>query len=420
MTAYILPNAKSQFLSAAGAPLAHGTVYHFVPSTSTLKDTYQDAAASILNTNPVLLDAAGEAVLYGIGAYRQVLFDKLGNQIWDQVTTAPSLDGAVLLTGSTMTGPLVAPSISDTGAQLLTITPTTDTLTTTASLNVQGTTTQDNGREFLAAVGLTSNRGGSASGGAKDKAALFVGASAQTGTGNTWSIRTAFELTSGSGTGYDGISIEIDHNNNESERGATLGAAGLVSPVSYGLAVTGAGTYRSTAAIGITGPGTAIWNRGIVLTQNSVTQAGIQDLGSDTISYEMQGNHTYGIDMQMASFGLAAIRLGNTHQIKARNAADTGDFPVIQTNASNQIIIGGASVSGQPGTFVDGNLEPSIATTYSSGGSSLPWSVVYTAKVISAALQSSSSYASDAAAAGGGVQLGEFYRNGNVIQIRIV
>lgn len=36
------------------------------------------------------------------------------------------------------------------------------------------------------------------------------------------------------------------------------------------------------------------------------------------------------------------------------------------------------------------------------------------------ALQASASYANDAAAAAGGVLVGEFYRNGSVVQLRIV
>jgi hypothetical protein len=86
MTATLLPNAKQQFLDGNGKPLAGGSVFFYIPNTSTFKSTWQDAAQTILNTNPVILDASGEAVIWGSGVYRQVVYDVDGNLIWDQIT----------------------------------------------------------------------------------------------------------------------------------------------------------------------------------------------------------------------------------------------------------------------------------------------------------------------------------------------
>ncbi len=86
MTASLLPNAKQQFISAEGIPFAGGLVYFYVPNTSTPKNTWQDADQQILNTNPIILDAAGEAIIYGSGIYRQVVYDANGNLIWDELT----------------------------------------------------------------------------------------------------------------------------------------------------------------------------------------------------------------------------------------------------------------------------------------------------------------------------------------------
>lgn len=86
MTATLLPNAKQQFIDSNGKPLAGGSVYFYIPNTSTLKNTYQDAAQTILNTNPVILDASGQAIIWGNGVYRQVVYDQFGNLIWDQIT----------------------------------------------------------------------------------------------------------------------------------------------------------------------------------------------------------------------------------------------------------------------------------------------------------------------------------------------
>jgi hypothetical protein len=83
----LLPNGKQTFFDNNGDPLNAGKVYHYIPGTTTFKDTWQDRDAIALNTNPIILDAAGRAVIWGDGAYRQVLKDSLDNTIWDQIVT---------------------------------------------------------------------------------------------------------------------------------------------------------------------------------------------------------------------------------------------------------------------------------------------------------------------------------------------
>ncbi len=111
-TAALLPNAKQQFFSDIGAPLASGTVDFFVPSTNTRKTTWFSSVESTgtQNTNPVLLDAAGRAVIYGDGTYRQVLKDNLGNTIWDAVTASPGSGGggSGAFTEGVMVGAIIA------------------------------------------------------------------------------------------------------------------------------------------------------------------------------------------------------------------------------------------------------------------------------------------------------------------------
>lgn len=88
--ATILPLGKTQFCDALGNPLAGGSVYFYIPNTTTPKDTWQDADQTVLNSNPVVLDSAGEAVIYGSGSYRQIVKDADGNLIWDQQTSEAS------------------------------------------------------------------------------------------------------------------------------------------------------------------------------------------------------------------------------------------------------------------------------------------------------------------------------------------
>lgn len=81
--------------------LAGGTVAFYIPNTLTFKQTWfnADQASNHQNTNPVTLDANGCAIIYGIGSYRQVLKDSLGNTVWDQITTDTSANNNTFWAG---------------------------------------------------------------------------------------------------------------------------------------------------------------------------------------------------------------------------------------------------------------------------------------------------------------------------------
>ena len=83
---------KIQFTDGNGKPYAGGSVYFYIPATTTLKNTWQDAAQTVLNTNPVILDGDGRAIIFGSGAYRQQLYDANSNLVWDQLTYSPATD----------------------------------------------------------------------------------------------------------------------------------------------------------------------------------------------------------------------------------------------------------------------------------------------------------------------------------------
>lgn len=85
---------------AVNASMAGGQVNMFVPSTTTVKATWQDSGQVATNTAPIILDANGCAVIYGVGMYRQQLLDSLGNLIWDQLTTDTSAFNAVFWAGT--------------------------------------------------------------------------------------------------------------------------------------------------------------------------------------------------------------------------------------------------------------------------------------------------------------------------------
>ncbi len=75
-----------------GVPLAGGLLYSYAAGTSTPLSTYTDAAGTAPNTNPVVLDATGQAkVFMGVGTYKFVLQNSLGVQQW----TVDQISGAV-------------------------------------------------------------------------------------------------------------------------------------------------------------------------------------------------------------------------------------------------------------------------------------------------------------------------------------
>lgn len=75
---YILPIFRAE--DAAGASLPNALLYTYASGSTTPQATYQDAAGSILNTNPIVCDANGLAVVYlsaGVN-YRFLLTDQFG------------------------------------------------------------------------------------------------------------------------------------------------------------------------------------------------------------------------------------------------------------------------------------------------------------------------------------------------------
>ena len=92
-TASILPNGKTTFLDSNGKPLTGGKVYFKIPASDSLKTTWQDGAETVPNANPVILDSAGRAIIWGFGSYRQQVYDKNSNLIWDTVTSSAGTGG---------------------------------------------------------------------------------------------------------------------------------------------------------------------------------------------------------------------------------------------------------------------------------------------------------------------------------------
>src|SRR3954470_3470007 len=94
-----------QWSDANGTPYAGGSIETYQPGTSTPKATWLDPDQAALNTNPVILDAAGRSLMFGDGDYRLVLKDALGNLIFDQPAST--------IVSAAMAPVVAAPTIAD-------------------------------------------------------------------------------------------------------------------------------------------------------------------------------------------------------------------------------------------------------------------------------------------------------------------
>lgn len=65
----------AQFFDDNGDPLSGGKLYTYAAGTTTPKATYTTAVGSVENTNPIILDSAGRAVLFVDGSYKFSLYD---------------------------------------------------------------------------------------------------------------------------------------------------------------------------------------------------------------------------------------------------------------------------------------------------------------------------------------------------------
>ncbi len=70
MTISLMPSPRQRFYTNAGAPAAGYKLYTYEAGTTTPKDAFTSKAGDVLHTNPITLDAKGEALVYFEGNYR--------------------------------------------------------------------------------------------------------------------------------------------------------------------------------------------------------------------------------------------------------------------------------------------------------------------------------------------------------------
>lgn len=116
-----LPPGQVCFVGDGGQPMVNGSLNMYYVGTTNVKTTWQNASQTVANTNPLQLDSNGCVILFGIGTYRQQLYDgpvvggvTTGNLIFDLPTTDTSAYNSVFWAGLAGGTPNVI-TIVDTG-----------------------------------------------------------------------------------------------------------------------------------------------------------------------------------------------------------------------------------------------------------------------------------------------------------------
>lgn len=82
--AVLMAEGRQSFEDSAGQPLVGGKLWTYTAGTSAPQGTWIDAAQTTPNTNPIILDARGEATIFWSGSYKVVLTDANDAVIWTQ------------------------------------------------------------------------------------------------------------------------------------------------------------------------------------------------------------------------------------------------------------------------------------------------------------------------------------------------
>lgn len=97
-----MPQIRAKFTNKLGIPLSGCKVYTYEPNSDIPKTTWLDIDKTAENTNPILLDAAGEADIFLDGLYRIVIKDRFNFVVYDVEKTGISLSMLVRPNGQSV------------------------------------------------------------------------------------------------------------------------------------------------------------------------------------------------------------------------------------------------------------------------------------------------------------------------------
>jgi hypothetical protein len=235
--------------------------------------------------------------------------------------------------------------------------------------------------------------------------ALYAGASGSAASinNNVWAANTLVEAASGATGAYFGLEIDVVSNS--------------LPAITRGILISGYGTQDADAAIEIdrnTIIGSGVWFYGITtkktykafhINVDSYLQTGISFSNSSTFINSLFSGKQF---------------LNNTNAIVVQRFTDTSPTGTFFqcVNAANSAVLASIDVNGTVfslnGIYTNGGF-----LRVNNSANTITYFNASTTSLNSNLLSSSTSYANDTAAAAGGVAVGQFYRNGSVVQIRV-
>ena len=239
-----------------------------------------------------------------------------------------------------------------------------------------------------------------------------------TNTSQLQSVKTNFALGSANTINdvSDGIAIGFNNTINNSES-CTLGEGNITNASdTYAVGKNNELGSKDDYAFGLNNTigGSAV-NSTIVGDSNTVSGPNSYAIGESN-SLSSQKDYAFGFNNTIGGSANLAMTVGQNNNLTGsqsyafgRNLEDGGQNDTViigrynvTPTATGRIVFG----TGFSNTGRRNSIEIQAGNNTQSG-------------LLFKALQTSSSYADDAAAAAGGVELGELYRNGNVVQIRM-
>lgn len=276
--AMLLPQGKQSYTNSAGAPLVGGKLYTYDAGTSTPRLTFSDSLGTVANTNPVILDSRGEAVIFWSGAYKIVLKDAADNVIW-------SVDGA---TDPVQQAVLQTAGLIETHNEYANAHPAVRTAAISAAAAATkaqlATHNADPGAHtaFRASIEAAVAANAAAAAAARDAALLSRGVYASTANALSKGVKSITGLVAGSGGTNGTFNLAFSGGAGTGAAGYFVVSGGAVTSVvitTWGYGYTAAPTISFAASAGLTGASaTAVISQNVLVTEYfSVPVVGTND-----------------------------------------------------------------------------------------------------------------------------------------------
>lgn len=188
------------------------------------------------------------------------------------------------------------------------------------------------------------------------------------GSGNGYAFNAV--ITASSGVGYQQVSgIEINQNINNQDYPFTVG-----QPLANFLNMGGISAFPATAYTFVNDVGSTTFGAHygmLFYGAKTVQDSTFRDDTSSTVSVDIRGTHTYGIDMQQMTG--KPMRLANNTALYWRNAANSADLSMLSVDGANNLTVGG----GASGIFAGAVVVPIADNTLDLGITTSRWRHVY-------------------------------------------